>query len=278
MWRRFGALCPDSLRERACRDRDIGPIHPPGAMLVREPRSDDAPEMTSTPIPNPSGPDGDRGAGLVTESYTWPLVAIAVLIVPQVAIPSRYRVGPPIVVPIAEGLVFLGMLLIAAKPGPVPRSARPFVLTLISALILANLIAAVRLVVLTLRNADVDGEHVSATRLLVAGALIVGTNLVTFAVLYWQIDAGGPYARVFEPERYPDFQFPQTGTHGLAPPGWRPRFPDHLYLAYTNVVAFSPTDTMPLTVRAKALMALQSIISVGVLVVVVSRVINLLPA
>jgi hypothetical protein len=62
-----------------------------------------------------------------------------------------------------------------------------------------------------------------------------------------------------------------TGTEGLAPPGWQPRFQDHLYLAYTNVVAFSPTDTLPLTHRVKGLMAIQSMISLAVLVVVISR-------
>lgn len=77
--------------------------------------------------------------------------------------------------------------------------------------------------------------------------------------------------------RYPDFQFPQTGVEGLAPPHWQPRFPDHLYLAFTNVVAFSPTDTLPLTHRVKGLMAIQSMISLAVLVVVLSRVINILP-
>ena len=64
----------------------------------------------------------------------------------------------------------------------------------------------------------------------------------------------------------------------LAPPNWQPRFPDHLYMAFTNVVAFSPTDAMPLTHRAKALMALQSMISLTVLVVVLARVINILPS
>jgi uncharacterized membrane protein len=75
----------------------------------------------------------------------------------------------------------------------------------------------------------------------------------------------------------PDFQFPQTVTEGLAEPGWQPRFGDHLYVAFTNLVALSPTDTMPLTRRVKALMALQSMISLGVLVVVLARVINILP-
>lgn len=73
-------------------------------------------------------------------------------------------------------------------------------------------------------------------------------------------------------------QFPQTLPQGLAAPDWRPRFGDHLYVAFTNVVAFSPTDTLPLTLRVKGLMALQSMISLAVLVVVLSRVINILPA
>ena len=65
----------------------------------------------------------------------------------------------------------------------------------------------------------------------------------------------------------------------LEPPSIVPtRFPDHLYQSYTNVVAFSPTDTLPLTGRAKGLMALQSIISLAVLVVVLARVINILPS
>jgi hypothetical protein len=205
------------------------------------------------------------------------MVAIVIMILPQVLIPSRYRVGPPLFVPIVEGLALLGMLIIALRPGPVPRSARPFLLALLSVLIIANLIAAARLVFLTFSNADDDGEPQSATRLLVAATLVLGTNRLTFAVLYWEVDGGGPWRRAFGATRYPDFQFPQTQVDGLAPAGWRPRFLDHLYLAYTNVVAFSPTDAMPLTGRAKALMALQSIISLGVLVVVLSRVINILP-
>jgi hypothetical protein len=107
---------------------------------------------------------------------------------------------------------------------------------------------------------------------------VLATNLITFGLLYWQVDGGGPSGRAVEPRSPADFQFPQMTTPGLAGPTWHGRFPDYLYLAYTNVVAFSPTDTLPLTIRAKALMALQSLISLGVLVVVLARVINTLPA
>jgi uncharacterized membrane protein len=131
--------------------------------------------------------------------------------------------------------------------------------------------------VLVLRGGELDGVALSANRLLIAGSLVLMANVITFGLLYWQLDGGGPAARAGDPMPYPDFQFPQTVTAGLAAPGWRPRFPDHLYLALTSAVAFSPTDTMPLTTRAKALMALQSLISLAVVVVVVARVINILP-
>lgn len=220
---------------------------------------------------------GLAGSGRA-ESYTWPLVAIVIVILPQVLIPTRDRVGPPLLVPAAETVAFLIMLGIAAKPGPVPLRARPLILTLFGGLAVANFIAAARLVVLVLNNGKVDGAALTAGRLLIAGTLVLGTNVVTFALLYWQLDGGGPAGRVATPAPLPDFAFPQTIEPRLAAPGWRPMFEDHLYLAFTNVVAFSPTDTLPLTRRAKGLMAVQSMISLGVLVVVVSRVINILPA
>ena len=176
-----------------------------------------------------------------------------------------------------EAVAFVVMLGIAAKPGPVPARARPIILVLFGALVAANAVAAARLVVLVLHNGTVNGAPLTAGRLLVAGLLTLATNVVTFALLYWKVDGGGPTGRTTAPPAYADFQFPQTVAPELAAPGWRPYFMDYLYLAYTNVVAFSPTDTLPLTRRAKGLMALQSMISLGVLVVVVSRVINILP-
>jgi uncharacterized membrane protein len=211
------------------------------------------------------------------ESYTWPLVAIVVATLPQVLVPSNHRVGPPLLVPIIEAAAFLVMLVIAAKPGPVPRGARPFILSLFVVLVLSNAASAVRLVLLVLDGGTVDGSALTARRLLVAGALVLTTNIITFGLLYWQLDSGGPAGRASDPVPYPDFQFPQTAASGLAAPGWQPRFHDHLYLAFTSAVAFSPTDTLPLTGRAKTLMALQSVISLSVLVVVLARVINILP-
>jgi uncharacterized membrane protein len=219
----------------------------------------------------------ERSTGPRPETYVWPLVALGVVILPQVLVPAKMREGPPIVVPAIEATVVLILLAVAAKPGPVPRAARPLVLSLVAVLILANTAAAVRLVALVLRSTPNGEAPPTVTQLLVTAVTLLATNIVTFGLLYWQIDGGGPDVRRAGTEHYPDFQFPQTGTQGLAPPDWQPRFPDHLYVAFTNVVAFSPTDTLPLTHRVKGLMAIQSMISLGVLVVVLSRVINILP-
>lgn len=227
-----------------------------------------------------SGNQAARAAsrGGASESYLWPIVAMFIAILPQVLVPARDRVGPIILVPLIEAGALLLMVVIAAKPGPVPARARPVILALFGVLVLANAFGAARLVAIVLSGHRVDGTTLTAGRLLVAGALVMTTNIITFALLYWELDSGGPVGRAGATAKYPDFQFPQTSQEGLAPPDWVPRFHDYLYVAFTNLVSFSPTDTMPLTGRAKGLMTLQSLISLGVLVVVISRVINILPS
>jgi len=224
----------------------------------------------------PSARGGD-GSAPAPESYVWPLTALVLVILPQVLVPAHLREGPPVIVPVVEGFVALILLAVAAKPGPVPRGARPLILILIAALIVANTTAAVRLVTVVLQNTPTGQAPTTVTQLLVGAGIVLSTNVVTFGMFYWQIDGGGPGGRPVQAHPFPDFQFPQTLTEGLGPPNWQPRFQDHLYLAFTNVTAFSPTDTMPLTHRAKGLMAIQSLISLSVIGLVLSRVINILP-
>ena len=121
----------------------------------------------------------------------------------------------------------------------------------------------------------------NAAVLLGSGAALFVTNIIVFGIWYWELDLGGPFARAGVDERhpkrtYPDFLFPQTDRPALAPDDCEPRFVDYLYVSLTNVVAFSPTDTMPLTRRAKAMMALQSLVSVSTLALVITRAINVL--
>ena len=220
---------------------------------------------------------GSAHDGQAPESYGWPLLALVLVILPQVLVPASMREGPPVVVPVIEGAVVLVLVAVAAKPGPVPRAARPLILTLSAVLILANTAAAIRLVALVLRSTPRGESPPTVTQLLVGAGIVIAANIVTFGLLYWQIDGGGPAGRLAHAQPYPDFKFPQTLAEGLGPPDWQPRFPDHLYLAFTNVLAFSPTDTMPLTHRVKGLMAVQSLISLSVIGLVLSRVINILP-
>jgi hypothetical protein len=117
----------------------------------------------------------------------------------------------------------------------------------------------------------------NAFSLLSSSVAIWVANVLTFSMLYWQIDRGGPYARASQVRVTPDWLFPQAATPEDAPPDWRPLFLDYLFLGYTTATAFSPTDALPLTHRAKLLMMLESTISLLTLVIVVSRAINVLP-
>ena len=100
--------------------------------------------------------------------------------------------------------------------------------------------------------------------------------MLVFALWYWELDRGGPDERSSPQHREPDFLFPQMSTPGCARQGWRPHFVDYLYVSFTNAIAVSPTDTMPLTRWAKLLMLVQSLISVLTLAMVAARVGNIL--
>ena len=107
----------------------------------------------------------DAAGGRNPESYTWPLLAVLSVILPQVLIPAGNRVGPPLLVPLVEGAALLVLVGIAARPGPVPRGARSVVLTLFCVLAMANAAAAARLVTLVLDGHPVDGVPLTAGRM-----------------------------------------------------------------------------------------------------------------
>ena len=89
-------------------------------------------------------------------------------------------------------------------------------------------------------------------------------NVAVFALLYWELDGGGPEARAEGYRgRYPDLVFPQQQPDqaGLASPGWKPSFYDYAYVSFTSSIAFSPTDAMPYSRRAKLVMGIESLLS-----------------
>ena len=88
--------------------------------------------------------------------------------------------------------------------------------------------------------------------------------------------SGRPRSPAERRGRKPDWFFPQTGVPEQAPPEWRPTFIDYLFLAFSTATAFSPTDALPLTSRAKLLMMIESSVSLVTIVTVAARAINLL--
>jgi uncharacterized membrane protein len=119
--------------------------------------------------------------------------------------------------------------------------------------------------------------HITGPQLLFSGGAVWLTDAVAFGLAFWELDCGGPVARALSTvPRKPDFQFPQDENPQLARDAWAPRLWDYLYLSLTNATAFSPTDAMPLTRPAKALMASESTLSAVTVLLVAARAVNIL--
>jgi branched-subunit amino acid transport protein len=147
---------------------------------------------------------------------------------------------------------------------------------------ITNQVLLVALVQLLVANSE-DGPSV-----LLAALQLWVTNVIGFALLYWELDRGGPVVRTQRiRERLPaaDFRFPQDEDHDAAPEvaahssktsNWRPGFVDYLYFSLSDSMAFSPTDVMPLTHRAKLLMGLEAFAGFVLLALVIARGVSLL--
>jgi hypothetical protein len=119
--------------------------------------------------------------------------------------------------------------------------------------------------------------RITGAQLLASGGAVWFTNAIAFGLAFWELDCGGPVARALATTaRQPDFQFPQDENPQLARAGWAPRLWDYFYVSLTNATAFSPTDSMPLTRPAKALMAAESMLSVVTVLLVAARAVNIL--
>jgi len=201
--------------------------------------------------------------------------AVAIAIALQFPLPGRLiLVHPNWLLPVLEGLLLVA--LVVANPRRINRESqaiRMLSLFLVAMLSLANAFSVARLAVGLVQGGP-EGEN--AGRLLVTGAAIWLTNVIVFALWYWEFDRGGPVARAHATRTYPDFQFVQMTSPQLAPPDWEPAFGDYAYLSFTNAAAFSPTDVLPLTRWAKVAMTVQSAVSIVTVALVVARAVNIL--
>jgi uncharacterized membrane protein len=228
-----------------------------------------APNDASTDIGAPEQAD----AGVVVGEARWPMAgAVLAAMVLTVLQPAQVRAGPNWVLPLIEGVLLVAVIV--GDPGKIDRRSRQLrtlSIVLVSVLVFGALWATGQLVDDLIHGGS---ETNSASELLEAGSVVWMSNIIAFALLYWELDAGGAAARAHRLPIHADFAFPQQLNPEIAPPNWRPRFIDYLYLAFTNATAFSPTDTMPLAPWAKITMAAQSLISIVILGLVIARAVN----
>jgi hypothetical protein len=203
----------------------------------------------------------------------WPAqVTVALAIAIQFFLPGKLTLGPAWLLPVAEGVLLLGLVIATPHPDIKHSPLRRQV-----AITLIGLVSAVNLVSLyLLAHFLTKGGTTNGRALIDAGIALWVTNVLLFGLWYWEIDRGGPVTRALEPDAPADFLFVQMQEPRHAPEGWMPGYLDYMYTSFTNATAFSPTDTMPLTYMAKILMAIQSLAALVTIGLVVSRAVNIL--
>jgi hypothetical protein len=195
------------------------------------------------------------------------------------ALPNAMLVGPRYIIPSLELLMLA--LVVVENPLRMTRQTRR---SRSAALALTYLIMGTNVVslILLLHRLVATGTN-QGPELLLAALQVWLTNVIVFALAYWELDRGGPVirhhvARTALPAA--DFRFPQdedqdavieVSRGASARIGWLPRYIDYAYVSLTNSSAFSPTDTMPLSSRAKALMGAQSAMALITSVVVIAK-------
>ena len=211
--------------------------------------------------------DGDESP--VPEAR-WPaLIAIVVAVAAYGLVPSEIDIIPRWIVPAVTGLLLVPLVVV--NPHHFTREtvwSRWLGIGVAIVLALGNQVQ----VVLTVGHL-VQGNS-SAPAVLLTALQVWLTDVIAFGLIYWELDRSGPFARRMTlSDTVADFRFPQEDD---GPVPWRPEFFDYLYFSLSNMMAFSPTDVMPMTRRAKALMAFQAFTGFVLLALVISRAVNIL--
>jgi hypothetical protein len=216
------------------------------------------------------------------ESRLPAVVAVLFAAALYVGLPNELLVGPRYVVPVLELVLIIP--LIAINPSHFTRETK---FSRIVSLMLVLVIALANLGTLGFLVSEMlNGEAKDGKQLLLAAFQIWLTNIIVFGLAYWELDRGGPVKRTqLSRDALPpaDFRFSQDENHGAVrevamkssiKADWVPTLVDYLYVSTTNSTAFSPTDTMPLTSRAKTLMAVQSIAALVTSLLVIARAVS----
>ncbi len=210
----------------------------------------------------------------VRHEHRWPaIVALAIALLLYVFLPGRVSVFPDWVLPALCLLLLVPLLVI--NPLRLSRQtawSRTLSVTLAVVLTIANQVT------LALTIGELVQGTVPGAQVLVTTLQVWVTNAIAFALVYWELDRGGAVARRtlgLNDDATVDFLFPQQAT-GRGGERWEPEFIDYAYFSLTNMMAFSPTDVMPLSTRAKLLMGYQAVTAFIVLALVISRAVNIL--
>jgi uncharacterized membrane protein len=193
-----------------------------------------------------------------TEAGWHIIVALCVAIGLELALSNALTFGAKYTV---AGLEVFLILLLTIFPLHAALK-RLFAILLLGLISLANLVSLGMVIAALFGGLTVNGHE-----LLISSMAIYLTNIIVFGLWYWELDNTR--------QAVPDFLFPQQST----PKGerdWKPMFFEYLYISLTNATAFSPTDAMPLTHRAKLLMAIQAVVSLVTVALVVARAVNIL--
>ncbi len=208
----------------------------------------------------------------ISRKELWHAQLVFILtVILQFYIPQQLRVGNRYVIAVVE------LILIASIGVTAPRRHisfkgfnRTIAILLIGLVSLANISSLVLVI-----NGLLNGANVSGKTLVAAAFAIFITNIIAFGLWYWELDSPG-LTGVKKHDSAPKFQFPNMQDEIRRIEKWEPTFFDYTYLSITNSTAFSPTDTMPLTHFAKAVMSIQALISLLTVVLVTARAVNIL--
>ncbi len=207
----------------------------------------------------------------------WPAwVALLVVAILYEALPRIFYWGP-------RGLM-ISLVIVLSIPLMITlwRSSvrlNRLVSLCINILITLYMIASIiRLVVAVLQG------HIGPEHLLMSALALWSSNVLIFALWYWNLDAGGPYQREsIDGGRIAAFLFPQTQILLTQPRNlpvsikdWQPHFIDYLFLSFNTSTAFSPTDTPVISRWAKCMGMIQALISLTIIVMLAARAINIL--
>lgn len=262
-----------------------GPARSPTTMSRKPKPIRPRTKRRSVNAPPPQATDDGHGPRRNPGESRFPAaIAVLVAMALYLLLPNPLVLGPRIAVPALELVLFLPLVL--ANPKRMSRETKPLRLLSIGLVLLIALTNAVALVLLI--DHMVSGDTSRGKVLLLSAGQVWVTNMIAFALAFWELDRGGPVSRTRTPraELPPaDFRFPQdedqdaiaeVAARSSALSDWSPAFVDYLYVSITNSSAFSPTDTMPLSHRAKMLMSIESVSAIVLSVIVIARGVSLL--